>query len=364
MLNFAPQLLSQVTLGTWAKSIPQQIVPVFLGANDGLFPAIVTAVRPIAVVGLIFRLYAMIPDFPDTEKLADNINKIFWSAVIAFVIVNANAAKYVAIFQWAAIGGINEEIAYRIEKVTDVSKLIKNYEGDRQAMAEIQKKVNACQQISAIDAQGNPNPAMAACQGELSNQIQTASTNGSIKQPDLLTKLGGLGGAILTGDIGKIAGEINGVAANFLSGFASPVLSIIFSGWRSVIESIAPIAIFVSILSLPIPLCLSVFDLSPLMVWFSSLWAVGIFEFSLTILTKTFEYLTATYGSNVSIYFLDIGVCIFAPVIAGFMAAGGGIAVFKATLGAAVEVAKSGVEVGMKLVKNAVPRSGSREWNG
>jgi hypothetical protein len=93
------------------------------------------------------------------------------------------------------------------------------------------------------------------------------------------------------------------------------------------------------------------------MVWFSSLWAVGIFEFSLTILTKTFEYLTATYGSNISIYFLDIAVCILAPIIAGFMAAGGGIAMFKATLGATVGVAKSGIEISQRLVKNAIPTS-------
>jgi hypothetical protein len=357
MFEVFPTLLSAIALNTWAESIPQQIVPAFLGESDGLFPAIMTAIRPIAVVGILFQLYAMVPEFPDIEKLAQNLNKIFWMGVITFVIVNANAAKRIAIFQWAAIGGINEQIGYSIEQVTNVGNLIKGYEGDIQAMYKIQDKAKRCQQISPIDAQGNPNPAMATCQAELKNQVTTASTDGSIKQQSLLDKFLNIGGAIATGDITKIVGAVGDTAANFLSGFASPLLSIIFSGWRTVIESIGAISIFVAILSLPVPLCLSVFELSPLMVWFSGLWAVGIFEWSLTILTKTFEYLTVQYGSNVSIYFLDIAVCFLAPIIAGFMAAGGGIAMFKATLGATTEVAKSGVEIFQKITLNRIPKN-------
>ncbi len=357
MFEVFPTLLSTIVLKTWSQSPLQQIVPVFLGSNDALFPAIMTAIRPIAVVGIFFKLYAMVPEFPDLEKIAENLNRLFWMSIITLVIVNANAAKYLAIFQWAMIGGINEQIAYNIEQVTNTSILMQRYEGDIQAMSKIQNKAKICQQITAINADGTPNPAMAQCQAELQTQINTARTDGSIKQQNILDKLLNVGTAISTGDINKIVGAVGDTAGNFLSGFASPLISVIFSAWRSVIESIGVISIFVAILSLPIPLCLSVFDLSPLMVWFSSLWAVGIFEFSLTILTKTFEYLTAQYGSNVSIYFLDIGVCVLAPVIAGFMAAGGGIAMFKATLGASVEVGKSGIEISQRLVKNAIPGS-------
>lgn len=357
MFEVFPTILSATSLNTWTESIPQQIVPVFLGANDALFPAIMTAIRPIAVVGILFKLYAMVPEFPDIEKIADNLNKLFWMSVVTFVIINANAAKYLAIFQWAMIGGMNEQIAYNIEQVTNTSLLLQNYQGDIQAMAKIQNKAKTCQQITAINPDGTPNPAMATCQAELQSQINTARTDGTIKQQGTLDKLVNVVTTIGTGDITKIVGAVGDTAANFLSGFASPLLSIVFSAWRSAIESAGAIAIFVSILSLPIPLCLSVFDLSPLMVWFSSLWAVGIFQFSLTILTKTFEYLTAQYGSNISIYFLDIAVCIFAPVIAGFMAAGGGIAMFKATLGVAAGVAKSTIEISQRLLKNSIPTS-------
>jgi hypothetical protein len=357
MFEVFPTLLSAIALNTWAESIPQQIVPAFLGGNSGLFPAIMTAIRPIAVVGIIFKLYPMVLEFSDIEKLAENINKLFWSSIITVVIVNANAAKQIAVFQWAAIGGINEQIAYNIEQITNVGELIRNYEGDIQAMYKLQDKAKRCQQIPAINADGTPNSAMATCQAELKNQVDTASTDGSVKQQSLLDKFINIGGAIATGDITKIVGAVGDTAANFLSGFASPLLSIIFSAWRAVIESLGAISIFVAILALPIPLCLSVFELSPLMVWFSSLWAVGIFEFSLTILTKAFEYLTVQYGSNVSIYFLDIAVCFLAPVIAGFMAAGGGIAMFKATMGMTAEVAKSGVEIFQKITLNQIPKS-------
>jgi hypothetical protein len=238
MLEVFSTLLSTTVLNTWSQSIPQQIVPVFLGSNDALFPAIMTAIRPIAVVGILFKLYAMVPEFSDLEKIAENLNRLFWMSIITLVIINANTAKYLAIFQWAMIGGINEQIAFNIDAIKNTSVLMQNYQGDIQAMAKIQDKAKLCQQITAINADGTPNPAMAICQTELQTQINIASTDGTIKQQSILDKLLTVGTAIGTGDINKIVGAVGDTAANFLSGFASPLISVIFSAWRSAIESI------------------------------------------------------------------------------------------------------------------------------
>jgi hypothetical protein len=352
MILFAQAI--DLASATWWKQPAQQLIPIFLLNSGGLFQGIMTAVRPIAVVGILFNLYAMIPEFSKTEKLAENITKLFWAVVLSVAIVNANFAKNVAVFQWAAIGGINAAILDNIQAIKDLNILLKNYQGDIQTMNRIQGQVKSCEQIPPILADGTSNPAFADCQNRLKTLIETSVANGSIKNSDLITKLGDVGNAILSGNFSSVGDLTAKAAANFFSGFASPLISMIFSGWRTVVDNIAGIAVFIGILSLPIPLCLSIYEITPLMVWFSGLWGVGIFQFSLSILTKAFEYLTVSYAENVSIYFLDIGVCFLAPVLAGFMAAGGAMAMFKATVGVATEASKMAVEIPLKLMKIAI----------
>ena len=60
----------------------------------------------------------------------------------------------------------------------------------------------------------------------------------------------------------------------------------------------------------------------------------------MTILTRTFEYLNIKVGANISVYFIDVAICFFAPALAGLMARGGGIAIFNATLNLAGEATK------------------------
>jgi hypothetical protein len=322
-------------------AVSDSLVVDWLKDSGGLFKAIMTPCIIFAVLGMSFQLYYLVPDFAELEKFPANASKLFWAAVlVAFIADKGKLARDFAIFNWAAVSSINTSIDKGIEDVTSLAQMKKDLIGETEALNGMEAKMKLCMDIAPTLADGSANPEFATCKGELSAQIQADTNSGKIKNPTTKNNLLAALGNLANGDFGQGAKDLlKGIGGNF-TGLFNSLLKTVFGGWRAAISNLAQVVIFLAILSLPIPLCLSVINTAPLMIWFSSFWAVGIFQFNLTILTKTFEYLNVKLGANTSVYFIDIVLCFFAPAIAGLMATGGGIAIFKATLNAAGEAAK------------------------
>ncbi len=322
-------------------AIADSLVIDWLSDSNALFASIMQPCLIFAVLGVAFQLYFLVPSFNEIEQFPANANKLFWAAVlVAFIAGNGALARDFALFNWAAVSSINTSIDKGIEAVSNLVGLKKNFEGEKGALSAIEAKTKQCLKIASTIANGTINPAFTACQGELSAQIQTDTASGRITNPTTLNNLGNAIGNLTSGNFGEAAKDVFRGIGGQLSNLVDASIKGIFGGWRMAISNLAQVALFMAILALPIPLCLSVFNISPLMVWFSSFWAVGIFQFNLTILTRTFEYLNVKMGANISVYFIDIAICIFAPAIAGLLARGGGIAIFNAGLNIANEAGK------------------------
>jgi hypothetical protein len=325
-----------------------------LVGSDNLFIGIMTPCKVVAVFGIAIQLYAMVPKFADIEELPYNVNKLFWCMLLA-VIINGNGimAKNIAILNWAVIKGINTAIEVNIDRVLDLTKLKGDYVGDVETAQAIEAKLKACNSINVVLPDNTPNPAYTACQNDLKNFISISVSSGKIRDPNMLDNFN----QILTSwtsngiNFGQIGDGITKAIGSYFSDFLSPILKVIFAGWRAIINNIAEQAVLLAILSLPIPLALSVMNIGPLTVWFSALWAVGIFQFNLTILTKSFEYFNVKFGASLSNYFLDIAICFFAPAIAGLMATGGAIGVFKATVAATGQIGSLALKIPMAAQK-------------
>ncbi len=324
-----------------APAASDSLVTDWLSDSNALFGAIMAPCTIFAVFGIAFQLFFLVPSFAELEQFPANVNKLFWAAVlVAFIAGRGTLARDFAIFNWAAVSSINTEIDKGIERVSDLVRLKNDFTGETAALNGIETKTKQCLKIAPTLANGTPNPAFNACRGELSAQIQADTSAGRIKNPATLDSMGAALGNLTAGDFGAATSDIFKGIGGQLTNLIDASLKGIFGGWRMAISNLAQVAIFMAILALPIPLCLSVFNISPLMVWFSSFWAVGIFQFNLTIITRTFEYLSIKMGANISVYFIDVAICFFAPAIAGLMARGGGIAIFNASLNLAGEAAK------------------------
>ena len=80
----------------------------------------------------------------------------------------------------------------------------------------------------------------------------------------------------------------------------------IFNGWKAAIATVADMGFALSMMILPIPLSFSLLNQTPLMVWFSSFWAIGMF---LVVIPWTNIWSQNTLvGRNVALRaFLDLG---------------------------------------------------------
>jgi hypothetical protein len=336
IINTAPDIISELIV-----------------KSDALFGGVLAACKPLAAIGIGVQLYQMIPKFNDLEELPNNIHNLFWASVLVTFLVTPGLAKNVAVFNWGAIKTIDGAIEFNIQQILKIDTLTANLAGDQKAVRDIEKQVNDCKAVPATLGDGVINPAYTTCKTAIQGKINSEIAAGNIKDQTLLDQLSSLALSAVTLDIDAFTKQFSQTAGNFSKAVVQGGMEVFFSAWNLDIYVFARFAILISILALPIPLCLSVFNHSPLMVWFSAFWAVGIYMFNYTILTNAFKYFSVKFSANASVYFLDIGVCFLAPALAGLMAAGGGIAVYKFGEDLVKEVTKTIATAAIKVVEIA-----------
>jgi hypothetical protein len=328
MLNIYPIVMASPNFPPGSESIQQMIIN-----GDAIFGAIL---KPCKIFSAVFIILQAITFFTNgglssIDKITENISQVIWAVVImAMISGNGTVARGFGIFNYALMNSIDTAIGGAIKTVGTIDAVARNAPNDERIVKEVQKRSDNCRRIppqiyDAANPAGVENPAFAQCRDDLQTYIQAESAN--IKNADAQrTLLESLNPANIAKFFDNIDKAVNSVSESVVGA----AFELIFAGWVKATGYVADQAVLVSLLAMPIPLTMSLFNPEPLKVWFSSLWAVGIFKICMTILTQSALYLNGIYSFQEQQFTQSILLAFFAPAIASLMAAGGGIGVMKA----------------------------------
>jgi hypothetical protein len=243
---------------------------------------------------------------------------------------NGTVARGFGIFNYALMIGIDNGIGSAIKLVGTIDAVARDAPNDERIIKEVQKRSDNCRRVppqiyDAANPIGVENPAFIQCRDDLKAYIEAESAN--IKNTEAQkTLLETLNPANIAKFLDNVEKTVNSAAESVIGA----TFELIFAGWVQATGYVGDQAVLVSLLAMPIPLTMSLFNPEPLKVWFSSLWAVGIFKICMTILTQSALYLNGIYSFQDQQFTQSILLAFFAPAIASLMAAGGGIGVMKA----------------------------------
>jgi hypothetical protein len=319
--------------------------------GTALFRAILAPCKFIAGLGVLYQFLNFLTagGFSNLENLLSKSPQLVWGVVIiAMISGGGDLARNFGIANYAVIIAINDGIVRELGQVKDIDNVVKSAPDDQKILDEVRRKADNCKAIPPFlytaTAAGTPNPEFEKCDRDLRTYVGEA--NAKVNSADVKKRLATA--LTATGAL-QFADEIRKATISAIQNTTGATFEFIFAGWVAATGFAADQAILVSMLAMPIPLALSVFNPEPLKTWIASFWAVGIFKFNMTILIQAAMYFNGVYGAGGSEFFHSIMICLFAPAIAAIMAAGGGIAVMKGLGGLAIKSAEIVVEVSKKV---------------
>lgn len=352
MLNILPTVMALPGLPPGSESIQQMIIH-----GDEIFRAILTPCKIFSAVFVVVQAIAFFSDggLSSIEKMTENISKVLWAVIIVSMISGtASPARAFGIYNYAVMIAIDTGIGTAIDKVGAIDTVAREAPNDARIIKEIEKKSDNCRRIApqvydAANPAGVENPAFTQCLNDLKAYIQQESAN--IKNAEAHRSILD---TLNPANLPKFFDNLEKVISGGIDSAFGATFKLIFAGWVQATGYVADQAVLVSLLAMPIPLTMSLFNPEPLKVWFSSLWAVGIFKICMTILTKSALYLNGIYSFQDQQFTQSIMLALFAPVIASLMAAGGGIGVMKALGDVAGKTAELVTKVAVKAASGGV----------
>jgi hypothetical protein len=334
MLNISSTVMAVAGshLPPGSESIQQMIIH-----GDEIFGAILKPCKIFSSVFIVLQAITFFSEggFSQINKITENVSKIIWTVVIiAMISGNGTVARGFGIFNYALMLGINDGIGKGIDLLGTIDAVARDAPNDTKILKEVTKRSDNCRRITpqiydAANPTGIENPAFIQCRDSLQVYIQQESAN--LKNEEAKNALlNAINPANIGANIAKFFDDIDIIGSNIVDSALGATFKLIFAGWVQATGYVAEQAVLVSLLAMPIPLTMSLFNPEPLKVWFSSLWAVGIFKICMTILTQSALYLNGIYSFQDQQFTQSILLAFFAPAIASLMAAGGGIGVMKA----------------------------------
>jgi hypothetical protein len=306
--------------------------------TDTFWMAIVEPCKVIAGVGVLFWLVPIIPDL-SFDNLKNHLLRILTLLLITFMFVgNAYGARVFAIGNYALIRGIDNSIATNTKLLGSVNAELAGIKTDNETVKAISNQMQVCIKLPKTIADpdpakpGNviPNPAYVQCTKDVKTMVVAAKL--SVANPELVTELADteakMNSLVDSYDYNSVWNQFVKFANDPDKWLRDWLVGAILDGWSVMIGEIADEGFILSILALPIPLAFSFMNTKPLEIWFASLWGLGIFKFSLTILGAMMGFINANTSGSQPAYSLQLGYAIGAPIIAGVIAKGGGAGIY------------------------------------
>jgi hypothetical protein len=329
-----PAVISDQYQAALNKIIAMFITGDAASMTDTFWAAIVEPCKFIAGIGVLFWLVPIVPDLS-----LDNIkNHLFRILILLFITLlftnNGFGARAFAIGNYAMIKGIDSAIADNLKILGNVNADLANLKIDNQKIKAISNQIQTCIKIPKTVADpdpakpGNviPNPVYVQCGQDVKRMVVEAKL--SINNPEIVKELANTEAklnAIVDGY------DYNSAWNQFVTFVNDPdkwirnnLFGSILDAWSYVINQSVDESFILSILALPISLAFSFINTKPFEIWFASLWGLGIFKFSLTILSGCVAFINANLVGSTPIFGLELAYAIGAPIIAGIIAKGGG----------------------------------------
>jgi hypothetical protein len=307
--------------------------------TDTFWTAIVDPCKLIAGVGVLFWLIPIVPDL-SFDNLKNHLLRILTLLLITFMFAgNAYGARIFALGNYALIKGIDSQISSNTKMLGSVNAEIAAIKTDNETVKAISNQVQTCIKLpkTIVDPDpskpGNliPNPTYIQCNKDVQTMITAAKI--SVTNADLAAQLAkaesDAASATAGFDFGKVWDELVKSFNDLDKWIGTSIIGAIMDGWSVMIGEIADEGFILSILALPIPLAFSFMTTKPLEIWFASLWGLGFFKFSLTILGAFLGFINASTSGSQPAFALQLGYAVGAPIVAGVIARGGGAGVYE-----------------------------------
>ncbi|PSB02387.1 hypothetical protein [Merismopedia glauca] len=316
----------------------QQLWKILIFDNNNLFSLVLAPFKIVAGFGFLYQVAPLV-----TQGIKNSIMPLLTSFLILILFLNGgDGMRKVAMTEYALIKGADRAIKQGFEKVVGTWQITQNLQGNQQAIDEIQKAVDNCMSI-APTVNGQPNPAYTQCDANARQLVQDKINSGQIQDPLLK---GNLWAALAQADFMGFASQASIAVGQALSNASLSLPRLIFSSLRTLWLMIGEVALLIAVIAVPFPLALSFFNPNPLFIWQGSFWGTGVFMFSMTLIVGAMDYFQSRVGAGLPTFMMEMGVALVAPIIAGLIAAGGGMAVVQAFAQAGNKI----VELGTKAL--------------
>jgi hypothetical protein len=293
--------------------------------NNVMFQTIITPFKLIAAGIFLYQITPLLSmeSHHRQQALKSIIGMIF---VLLLFLNNGDGMRKFGILNYAFARGTADAIDLGFDTVTNTAKINRDIEGSEDAIREINAAVANCTALSpTID--GAPNPAYTQCVAKAKALVQEKLSSGAIND----TSAGGLwSAAINAGDPLTALTKTVQAGSKLLDDATMAVPKAILDGLKSANSTIGEFAMLLSVLSSPLPLCLSLANIKPLIGWVSTFWGGAIFTICYSILSGIYNYLNASVPQSTNLLFIDIAIAVISPMLAGVIAAGGGMSVYLA----------------------------------
>jgi hypothetical protein len=316
----------------------QELWKVLIFDNNILFSTVLAPFKLLAAFGFLYQVVPLLK-----EDIKNSLMPLLTCLLILSLFLNGgDGMRKLAISEYAMIKGIDKAIKDGFQVRVKTLQITQNLQGNQQAINEIRKAVDNCLSIApTINSQ--PNPVYAQCEANARQLVQDKINTGEIKDPTLK---GRLLAALSKGDPIGFFSEVFVAAGQAIADTSMELPRMIFAALRTIWLTIGEVALLIAVIAVPFPLAISFFNPNPLIVWHGSFWGSGIFMFSMTMIVGAMDFFQAKVGAGLPTFMIEMGVAFAAPILAGLIAAGGGIAVVQAFAQAATKV----VDLGTKAI--------------
>jgi hypothetical protein len=310
-------------------------------AGGGIFGVVCTTMIPIALIALVLTFAQ---EFYKNGKSVDIriAEKLVMHILVLSLLLGDGGLLKVAIGGLRGAGNIvTANVLELMQASASINGKILNTAGDQQAIARFKTQASECSNGPSIER--------TACYDKLRAGMETAASSGEIRNANLLDKLqnlaGKIGGALASGDLGKVsdltAGELTKL--NPINNMLVAFFNYLMAGVAAAIQLLLEISALLTALIAPVYITMAIMPSGGKAIasWLSTFWGIFLFKLCYSI---TIGFSASFYDlDGINAMYMGIVSSFLAPLLASILAAGGGMGFFNAAVSIGGQVADAGL---------------------